>query len=195
MTTANKITIVRILLVPVFIVQILYYFKNGHEEHRLAGLLCFAIAAVLDGVDGYVARRYNQKSELGAILDPLGDKLLLVSAVVLLSLHSADNVRLDRVPLWVTATIISRDVVLLIGMALIQIICGKVVVRPRMLGKIATVLQMTMVLWRLLKWPEPWTTYWTFGAAICTGISGLLYVWDGMRQLSASPRSLPTPHQ
>ncbi len=79
MTTANKVTILRILLVPVFIVEILYYFKNGNEVHRLAGLLCFAIAAILDGVDGYIARRYNQRSELGAILDPLGDKLLLVS--------------------------------------------------------------------------------------------------------------------
>lgn len=195
MTTANKVTIVRILLIPVFIVQILYYIKNGQEIHRVVGLLCFAIAAVLDGVDGYIARRYNQKSELGAILDPLGDKLLLVSGVVLLSLRSSGNVNLHRIPLWVTATIISRDVVLLVGLALIQMICGKATVRPRILGKVATVLQMTMVLWTLLKWDERWLPWWTTAAGVCTGVSGLLYVWDGMLQLSASPKSLPKTEQ
>jgi phosphatidylglycerophosphate synthase len=129
---------------------------------------------------------------LGAILDPLGDKLLLVSGVVLLSLRSCT---LTRVPLWVTGTIISRDVVLVAGMVLIQMICGKVIVRPRMVGKIATVLQMGMVLWRLLKWNDRWSEYLATAAAILTGVSGLLYVWDGMRQLSASPRSLPSPEQ
>ena len=88
MTTANKVTIVRILLIPVFVVQILYYFRTGAEVHRFVGLLCFAAAAILDGVDGYIARRYNQRSELGAILDPLADKLLLVSGIVLLSPHA-----------------------------------------------------------------------------------------------------------
>jgi cardiolipin synthase (CMP-forming) len=195
MTTANKVTILRILLVPVFIVEILYYFKDGEEIHRVAGLLCFGIAAVLDGVDGFIARRYNQRSELGAILDPLGDKLLLVSGVILLSLKSSANVILPRIPLWVTGTIISRDVVIVIGMVLVQMTCGKVTVRPRILGKVATVLQMAMVLWRLLKWNDRWSMVITSAAAILTGISGLFYVWDGMRQLSTSPRSLPTPEQ
>jgi CDP-diacylglycerol--glycerol-3-phosphate 3-phosphatidyltransferase len=193
MTTANKVTIVRILLIPVFIVQILYYFRNGQEVHRFVGLLCFAVAAVLDGVDGYIARRYNQKSELGAILDPLGDKMLLVSGVVLLSLHS--NVTLYRIPLWVISTIISRDALLLLGMVIIQMTCGKVTVRPRIIGKIATVLQMIMVLWILLKWDGGWISFWTISATVCTGVSGLLYVWDGMRQLSASPTSFPKAEQ
>lgn len=193
MTTANKVTILRILLIPVFIVQVLYYFKNDQEIHRVVGLLCFAVAALLDGVDGYIARRYNQKSELGAMLDPLGDKLLLVSGVVLLSLHS--NVELFRIPLWVITTIMSRDILLVLGWAMIQLTCGKVTVRPRILGKLATVLQMIMVLWSLLKWDLKWMPFWTISATVCTGISGLLYVWDGMRQLSASPTSLPKPGQ
>src|SRR5690242_13672847 len=106
MTTANKITILRILLIPVFIVQILYYFKNGDERHRIAGLLCFAVAAILDGVDGYIARHYNQRSELGAILDPLADKLLLVSGIVLLSFSNQHYLKV--IPTWVMVTIISR---------------------------------------------------------------------------------------
>ncbi|MDB6015605.1 MAG: CDP-diacylglycerol--glycerol-3-phosphate 3-phosphatidyltransferase [Pedosphaera sp.] len=193
MTTANKVTILRILLIPFFIVQILYYFRTGNETHRFLGLISFAVAAILDGVDGYIARRYNQKSELGAVLDPLGDKLLLVSGIVLLSFSNQSYLKV--IPLWFTVTVISRDMVLTIGMVLIHMICGKVMIRPRILGKIATVLQMIVVLWTLLKWEPVWLDYLVWGAVVCTGISGLRYVWDGMRQLSASPKSLPTPEQ
>ncbi len=193
MTTANKVTILRILLIPLFVVQILYYFKNGAELQRMLGLLCFTVSAILDGVDGYIARRYNQRSELGAILDPLADKLLLVSGVLVLSYGGQHYLKI--IPLWLTATIISRDALVLIGLVLIQILCGKVKVRPRVLGKVATVLQMITVIWTLLKWNDRWLGYWTLGAALFTGVSGLLYIWDGMRQLSASPTSLPTPDQ
>src|SRR5512143_260090 len=98
MTTANKITILRILLIPFFVVEVLYYVKTGNELHRLFGLLSFTLAAIFDGVDGYIARHYNQRSELGAILDPLADKLLLVSGVILLSFDHLPF--LDSVPLW-----------------------------------------------------------------------------------------------
>jgi len=189
MTTANKITILRILLVPFFVVEVLYYVKAGNEIHRFLAILSFAVAAICDGVDGYIARRYNQHSELGRILDPLADKLLLVSGIVVLSFEQRPY--LETIPLWLTGTIIGRDILLLIGMVVIQMIVGKVVVRPRMVGKVATVLQMVIVLWILLKWEAKWLRVWVFGAAICTGISGLLYVWDGVRQLSAHPASSP----
>src|SRR5438045_8696995 len=96
MTTANKITILRILLIPFFVVQVLYYVKNGNETHRFLAILSFAVAAICDGVDGYIARRYNQRSELGAILDPLADKLLLVSGIVLLD--HANRTRFATIP-------------------------------------------------------------------------------------------------
>src|SRR2546427_6872101 len=189
MTTANKITILRILLIPFFVVEVLYYVKDGHELHRLLAILSFAVAAICDGVDGYIARRYNQRSELGAILDPLADKLLLVSGIVVLSFEHRPY--LETVPLWLTGTIIGRDILVLVGMFVIQMTVGKVAVRPRILGKIATVLQMVVVLWILLKWPEKWLFSLILAAAICTGGSGLLYVWDGVRQLSAHPASSP----
>ena len=189
MTTANKITILRILLIPFFVVEVLYYVKNGNEAHRLAAIISFAVAAICDGVDGYIARRYNQRSELGAILDPLADKLLLVSGIVVLSFEHRPY--LETIPLWLTGTIIGRDILVLAGMVVIQMTVGKVRVRPRMIGKVATVLQMVIILWILLKWDAKWLRVWLFAAAICTGISGLLYVWDGSRQLSAHPASSP----
>jgi cardiolipin synthase len=189
MTTANKITILRILLIPFFVVEVLYYVKNGNEAHRLAAIISFAVAAICDGVDGYIARRYNQRSELGAILDPLADKLLLVSGIVVLSFEHRPY--LETIPLWLTGTIIGRDILVLTGMVVIQMTVGKVKVRPRMIGKVATVLQMVIILWILLKWDAKWLRVWLFAAAICTGISGLLYVWDGSRQLSAHPASSP----
>ena len=191
MTTANKVTILRMLLTPFFVVAVLYYGKTGHEAYRLVALLTFAVAAICDGVDGYIARHYNQYSELGAILDPLADKLLLVSGVVLLSFDHGPL--LGQIPLWLTGTIIGRDLMILIGMAVIHMTVGKVKVRPRIIGKIATVLQMAAVLWLLLKWDTGWDARWflyvAMGAAICTGFSGLLYVYDGVRQLSTSPKS------
>ena len=193
MTTANKITILRILLVPFFVVEILYYTEAGNEIHRLLALLSFAVAAILDGVDGYVARRYNQRSELGTILDPLADKLLLVSGIVVLSFEH--HSRLATIPLWLTGTIIGRDLLLGIGAIVIWLTVGKITVRPRLTGKIATVLQMLMVLWILLKWPEQhaiWLEYILLGAAVSTGWSGLLYVFDGMKQLGAHPSCSPS---
>jgi cardiolipin synthase len=194
MTTANKITILRILLIPFFVVELIYYVENGNEIHRLVAILSFAIAAILDGVDGYIARHYNQKSELGAILDPLADKLLLVSGIVALSVNH--GTLLGQIPLWLTGTIIGRDFLILIGMVVIQITVGKVVVRPHFIGKCSTVLQMAVVIWILLKWGAGsgahWLKIWTVGAAVCTGVSGLLYIWDGVKQLGSHPASSPT---
>lgn len=191
MTTANKITILRILLIPFFVVETLYYTKEGVEMHRVLAVLSFAVAAICDGVDGYIARRFNQRSELGAILDPLADKLLLVSGIVVLSFDHSPY--LASVPLWLTGTIIGRDILILIGMLVIQLMVGKVKVRPRIVGKVATVLQMVVVLWIMLKWPDKWLRVLTLVTAVCTGVSGLLYVWDGTRQLGAHPSASPKP--
>jgi cardiolipin synthase len=196
MTTANKVTIFRILLIPFFVVEALYYMKTGNEIHRVLAIIAFGTAAICDGVDGYIARHFNQRSELGAILDPLADKLLLVSGIVL---FSRTNPHLGSIPLWLTGTIIGRDLLVLIGMVVIQMTVGKVNVRPRWLGKIATVLQMFCLVWILCKWDvrlaDPWFRIWTIGAALCTGISGIFYVMDGVRQLSSHPTSSPTAEQ
>jgi cardiolipin synthase (CMP-forming) len=191
MTTANKITILRILLIPFFVVELIYYVRSGNEAHRLAALLSFAIAAILDGVDGYIARRYHQISELGKILDPLADKLLLVSGIITLSFNHGTF--LGQIPLWFTGTIIGRDLVIFLGVAVIRFTVGQVVVHPHFIGKCATVLQMTVVIWILLKWDAGqgvlWLKYIALAAVISTGISGMLYVFDGIKQLGSHPTS------
>lgn len=190
MTTANKVTIIRILLVPFFAVHLLYYTHRGDEVHRLLAILAFATAAISDGVDGYIARRYNQRSELGAILDPLADKLLLVMGLALLTVDHLPH--FDPIPLYLVVTVFSRDLIILLGMGVIHYICGRVEVRAHFIGKVATVLQMVTIAWVLLKWTvsvlEPLAAF----AALGTGISGILYVRDGVRQLSASPKSSPS---
>jgi CDP-diacylglycerol--glycerol-3-phosphate 3-phosphatidyltransferase len=194
MTTANKITILRILMIPFFVVEILYYVQTGNELHRFLGLLAFAVAAILDGVDGYVARHYNQWSELGTVLDPLADKLLLASAIVVLSFDHAPH--LGRIPLWLTGTIIGRDILLGIGAIVVRLVVGRLTVKPHLTGKIATVFQMAVVLWILLRWDftfhGPYLKILSVVAGVLTAFSGLLYVWDGMQQLSTHPSSSPT---
>jgi len=192
MTTANKITILRIVLIPFFVGAAIYYVRTGNEWCRLAAILCFVVAAICDGVDGYIARRYNQISELGKILDPLADKLLLVSGIVFLSFNDAPYFR--QIPLWLTLTIIGRDMLILIGVIVIHFTVGKVKVHPRLTGKLATVFQMLAVIWILLKWDLHLRLFeiWIYGAGIFTGISGLLYIWDAMKQLSAHPASSAT---
>jgi CDP-diacylglycerol--glycerol-3-phosphate 3-phosphatidyltransferase len=193
MTTANKITIARILLVPFFISQVVYYTHTGQPGYRLAALLAFAIAALADALDGYVARRYNQRSELGAILDPLADKLLLVSGIILLSLENHHY--FDRIPMWLTVTVLSRDAIQLIGLGLIHYMMGKIQVRARLTGKISTVLQMAIVLWILLGWNSAALPSLVAAAGFFTAVSGLFYILDGVRQLNTHPASAPAPSQ
>jgi cardiolipin synthase (CMP-forming) len=190
MTTANKITIIRILLIPVFVWVTLDYirdFQKGAEREWQRVLACaiFAVAAISDGVDGYIARRYKQKSELGIFLDPLADKLLLVSALVLLSVRFKERSPFELLPLWFPVLVISRDLIILGGTVLIHMLAGKVTARPRIAGKCATFFQMITLGWVLLKidWPPyRWPLY---AAGFFTLVSGIWYILDGIKQLGA----------
>src|SRR5262245_49585156 len=142
-TLATKITIVRILGVPVFIVLVLYYLRglsSGHDDtiQRSAALAVFTLVAVTDALDGYLARSRNEVTELGRILDPVADKALLVSGLILLSQPLMQGFQ-PHIPMWFTAVAISRDVLLIGGYFLIHHFAGEVTLRPRMAGKISTV--------------------------------------------------------
>jgi cardiolipin synthase (CMP-forming) len=191
MTLANKITIFRILMIPVFIWVTLDYIRD-HQRGLAAewerGLAClvFALAAISDAVDGYIARRYKQKTELGSFLDPLADKALLVSALILLSVRFKDGTPFAQLPLWFPVLVVSRDLILLAGTILIHMLTGKMSVRPRIVGKCATFFQMITLGWVLLKIEQPSYLWPLYAAGLCTLVSGLWYVFDGVKQLSAA---------
>ncbi len=185
MTTANKITILRIILVPVFVVAAVAHLKTGTESLRWTALAVFLTAAISDGIDGYIARHYAQHSELGAILDPIADKLLLLSGIVVLSF--SDSPHLVRLPIWLLATILSRDLLLLLGTAMIRRSKGRAHVQPRWSGKVATVLQMATVVGTLSRLPETVIEGICLLAAILTAVSGFQYLGDAMRALGDAP--------
>ena len=186
MTIANQITVARILLIPVFIGLAIYYGKSvnpageGDESLRWWTITVFAVAALSDGLDGFVARRFNQKSRLGAILDPLADKMLLLSALLTLSFTTWRQ----TFPLWFPLLVIFRDLASIGGALIIEKLAGKCDVHPHWTGKVATFAQMAAVLWLMLD--LPYLIWPTAFAAAFTVVSGLLNLADGIHQVRAS---------
>ena len=192
MTTANKITVVRIVMIPIFVTLAIYYggsIQDGNPQDwlRYAAITVFLLAAVSDGLDGFVARRYNQRSSLGMILDPIADKGLLLSGIVTLSISnwSTVDVHYGKFPVWFPVLVITRDIVILVGSAVLHILNGKVRVRPSWTGKVATVLQMAAIAWVMLQLHLLPLIYVVLAAGLFTLVSGAIYVRDGVRQLQA----------
>jgi CDP-diacylglycerol--glycerol-3-phosphate 3-phosphatidyltransferase len=192
MTTANKITIVRILLIPAFVTMAIYYGQSvarGEplEWQRWAAVIIFLVAATSDGLDGYVARRYNQRSTLGVILDPIADKGLLLSGLIALSISnwSYTDPEHGQFPAWFPVLVITRDVVILVGSAVLHLLNGHVKVQTSWTGKVATVLQMAAIAWVMLQLRFAPLIYVVAAAGVFTFISGVIYVMDGVRQLQA----------
>ena len=150
-------------------------------------ILIFLVASISDGLDGYVARRYNQRSSLGVILDPIADKGLLLSGIITLSISNWSKVdpEYGRFPVWFPVLVISRDAVILVGTAVLYFLVGHVKVKPNWTGKVATVLQMIAIAWVMLQ--LQWVPLiWVVAAAgLFTLISGIVYVLEGVRQLQA----------
>jgi CDP-diacylglycerol--glycerol-3-phosphate 3-phosphatidyltransferase len=192
MTTANKITVIRILMIPIFVTLAIYYGESIQEGNpqdwmRFTAITVFLLAAVSDGLDGYVARRYNQRSTLGAILDPIADKGLLLSGIITLSISNWSQVdpHYGKFPAWFPVLVITRDAVILFGSAVLHILNGKVRVRPSWTGKVATVLQMAAIAWVMLQMRIIPLIFIVGAAGLFTFVSGVIYVLDGVRQLSA----------
>jgi CDP-diacylglycerol--glycerol-3-phosphate 3-phosphatidyltransferase len=183
MKLANKITIARICLIPVFGIFAWQYgarVVRGRpaEYARMIAALVFILAAAMDGLDGFLARRFNQRTRLGAVLDPIADKGLVMTAIVVLALSN----RSKGFPIWFPIAVIGRDAVLLIGFLALSKAIGRVEIRPSKIGKIATFLQIASILWLLLRIRRIDQFYLTMVATLCTIVSGLGYVADGIRQ-------------
>ena len=201
MTTANKITIVRIAMIPAFVLMAIYYGQSIQrgaplEWQRFTAIVIFLVAAASDGLDGYVARRYKQRSALGAILDPIADKGLLLSAVITLSISNWSDIdpEYGRFPAWFPVLVITRDAVILVGAGVLHLLNGKVHVKPSWTGKVATVLQMAAIAWVMLQLHFLPLLYVVIAAGVFTFISGIIYVSDGIRQLQAEGHAHATRH-
>jgi len=174
MGLANWLTTLRIVLIPFFVTLLVY---------RRAGwaLLVFCLASLTDLLDGYIARSQGRQTRLGAFLDPVADKLLLTSAFVTLTY-------LKVVPFWIAAVVVSRDLVLSVGVLVIHVAGGTVHPAPTWLGKLSTVFQMATVLAAMMAF------YWSalpvvprlfaWAAAAFTVSSGLQYIVQGLKQIN-----------
>jgi cardiolipin synthase (CMP-forming) len=129
LTLANQLTLLRIMLIPAFVLLVLY-------GHLGAALLTFLIAGITDALDGLIARLAGQGTSLGAWLDPMADKLLLVSTFIVLTLPTVPLV--NHLPLWLTVIVISRDVAIIGVVAIVNLAVGPRTFRPSLLGKATT---------------------------------------------------------
>src|SRR5437762_8476139 len=151
LTTANQLTILRIVFVPVFIILLVY------QDIGWA-LTTFVAAGITDVLDGIIARRFGQKTSIGAVLDPIADKLLMTSSILILSLPQMEFHNL--IPRWLMIVIIFRDVFILLVSLIVVLMVGWRVFTPSPYGKASTVMQVLTVLtvlytnWQHLEVPE-----------------------------------------
>jgi cardiolipin synthase len=137
MTIPNLITSLRIILTPIFIIYLI-------NSRFMDALVVFVLAGLSDGVDGFIARLFDQKSRLGTYLDPLADKILLIAAFVTLSV-------IGLIPSWLTVIVLSRDILILLGVLILFLIKAEFAVRPSILSKLTTCLQLLTVFVVLVK--------------------------------------------
>ena len=172
LTIPNLITLFRIILTPLFIIFLI------QGNYRKA-FVVFVLAGVSDMADGLIARTWQQKSRLGSYLDPLADKLLMAASFVTLSIY-------HQIPSWLTVVVLSRDVVLAVGVVIFRLADIPLVVRPSLAGKWTTTFQLITVGFVLLNkiWAFPPLVlpvfFWVTGAL--TIISGMQYFYRGIKQ-------------
>jgi len=180
LTFANKITIGRILAVP-FLIATLMYYDAQRDYLRWVALGFFLFAVVSDVIDGYVARSRHQKTPAGKILDPLADKLLLISSFFCLYVIRP-RLPVMHFPLWLVVTVISRDVILIVGAMLLYVIFRRLPMESTRWGKSSTFFQVVSVIGMLLQLPAS-SAMW-FLAALMTIISGIDYLRQGIKWIN-----------
>lgn len=171
MNLPNTLTILRVLLIPVFVIFII-------NHNYINALVTFAIAGITDGLDGLLARLTRKKTELGAYLDPIADKLLLVSAYLSLAI-------VEILPGWLSVIVITRDVIILLGILIIILFSRPPQIHPSFVSKMTTTFQITTVLLVLLgefqisfRFLIPVAIY---GTTFLTILSGIHYIYIGVR--------------
>ena len=174
MNLPNALTLIRILLIPLFVIFLIS--KSFHSA-----LITFVIAGMTDALDGFLARIWQQRTDLGSYLDPIADKLLLASAFVTLAI-------LRIIPSWLTVIVMSRDMLIALGFWVLMMTNHKPKVKPRYTSKVTTVFQILTVIWALLS-----ALHWGLESlfphligltAFFTILSGVHYIYIGNKLLA-----------
>ena len=171
MNVPNFFTILRIVSIPFFVIALIY-------DHLFIALLIFIGAGITDGLDGLIARLYDQRTTIGAYLDPIADKLLLTTSFIVLAV-------LGIIPSWLTVIVIARDVIIVLGILILHLTSHKVEIKPIFFGKASTVAQIVTIAWALV---TPFSVVMEtifpaiiWATALLTGISGLQYIYIGTK--------------
>lgn len=171
----------RIILVPVFVIFII-------QERYLSALLVFTVAGLTDALDGALARILKAQTKLGAYLDPIADKLLLVTSFVSLAIFGI-------IPAWLAVIVLSRDLIILLGLMILTLLAVPYEVKPAIVSKLTTVLQVGTIFFVLLykavalRCDEKWMLVFFWATAVFTIISGLVYIFRGIGILNrATPQ-------
>jgi cardiolipin synthase (CMP-forming) len=171
LTPANQLTILRMLLIPAFVILLLYGYRGW-------ALVTFLVAGLTDMLDGLIARRTGQKTTLGAWLDPMADKLLLMTMFVMLTLPEIGSA--NRLPLWFTILVLSRDIAIVLTVAVVNLAVGPRTFRPSTFGKIATatyiVTGVVTLYFNFLGYASPIVTSFVYASLAITFISAADYL-------------------
>jgi cardiolipin synthase len=174
MNLPNILTLTRVLMIPFFVIFIM-------DKHFGWALITFVIAGITDGVDGLIARITHQRTELGAYLDPIADKLLLFSAFITLAI-------IEVIPSWLVVIVITRDVIILVGFLVMILTNYHPKINPSLLSKITTVFQILTIVLVLLTGYYPvfkqLSIMAVYGTAVMTVLSGSHYIYIGTRILN-----------
>jgi cardiolipin synthase len=174
MNLPNLLTLTRILMIPFFVIFII----NRRFEWAL---ITFVIAGITDGIDGLLARITHQRTELGAYLDPIADKLLLFSAFITLAI-------VEIIPSWLVVIVVTRDIIILVGFLVMVLISYHPEIHPRLLSKMTTAFQIVTVSLVLLSGYYPsfkqLSIIAIYGTAIITILSGTQYIYIGTQILN-----------
>lgn len=198
---ATRITLVRILLIVPFVMFLLNMndptvSPRARTGLRYAAIAVFVVMAVSDALDGYLARRHRQITRLGTFLDPVADKLLMTSACLLLA-SQRGHVEGFTLPTTVVVAIVGKDILIVVGFAIVYLVTSQIRVVPVLLGKAATALQLVMVAF-VLTAPEfsrviphyrlALSVLWWSAAAVAI-LATLVYIRAGSRYIEQFERS------
>jgi cardiolipin synthase len=174
MNLPNLMTLIRVLLIPVFVIFII----NKLFEWAL---ITFAIAGITDGIDGMVARITHKRTELGAYLDPIADKLLLMAAFISLAI-------IEILPSWLAVIVVTRDVIILLGFLVFILLNYRPKIKPSLVSKVTTFFQISTILLVLMAGYAPifkqLSVIAVYGTTLFTIVSGSHYIYVGTRILN-----------